>query len=187
MFNSHDIWTMFNDCYAYSVTIRTGKGILLGSKEYPCQKVISYFEDCEKDNPFDFYWLLVIEMADRKLPNLGDKAHFQGAFLTRTELSAKGLKKVKDDLINLFPRFSPAQKKNAIKVVKHSDPSGLLGYCIKTRYITPLYKSYRSTPVYDPSLVFTNTPIGVDSVYTENIKLYYEYIIEGNGIDPSLL
>lgn len=157
-------WTGYS---AYSITLRTGRGIFLGY-DSPCTKFLNFFESaCLRRTKLSY--LFAIEMYDDDLPAMGKDAHFQGCLLTKgAPLTKHNLSEIKKELLSFFPKFTEAQKKHALKIIPHDDPMGLMGYCLKTRYNDPYFRSDH---------VYTNLPFGIDSRFTQEVKDYYSKFI----------
>lgn len=96
---------------AYSITIRTGEGFDLGLKSN--LSVLKYLESFECH-----VW------NTEKFNTLGE--HIQAGVL-----SELGPQVIRNKLLEFYPQFSQAQRRNAIKVVKHHNIIVLAGYCLK--------------------------------------------------------
>jgi len=125
----------------YSITIRTGNGLILGSK--PVNDLFTYIR-----KNFEFF-IFSVEMDN-------DKAHFQGGVLSTSSKRQDNVKRdiqkfvdqmYIDGLDGKFPTEKGlyAMKKFALKVVPHND------FHISVRYVLKEGISYPNTP-YQSSL-----------------------------------
>lgn len=119
----------------YSITIRTGKGFDLGLQSNSTALDLVCFQP---------HWVYSIEKEN----TLGE--HLQAGIMSDYDI-----KELRKDLLSLYPDFTPAQKKNAIKVEDHSCWLSLQGYCLKDSSVTnfgmsdwKIYTDYQCRWIY---------------------------------------
>ena len=124
-----------SDCY--SITIRTGDGVILGSTLHLA--IVDWFHDSD-------YREYIISIEKNTHRNDATEAHFQcGILLTqpqRQDNIRRSILNVLEKCINL----TNDQRKYAVKVKPHKDWSILVNYCLK--------EVYRPDWAYHPSVIF---------------------------------
>jgi len=97
--------------YPCSITVRPRLGIDLGSNSYALTRE---------------YLLSICEFFTLNIEKAGSSAHIQFGGLTKVRPD-----NIRRRLLQFYPDFDVFEKKNAIKINKHNDFDGLIGYCCK--------------------------------------------------------